>query len=194
MTYRQRMAIKKANKEKILRVCPNCPEESGIYFLLREEDGFKYAYIGQAVNLLSRLADHLSGFQHIDLSLKKHKLWSEDNPNGWVVHFLKFPKSELDEKEQFYIKKYATAGYQLRNATSGSQGEGKRGLDANKSPKGYYDGLAQGYKNARRDVAHWFKLHLDCKIKSSKPNKVQEKALDKFREFIDLEGENGDIR
>lgn len=184
MTYRQRIAIKNANKKKILEILPRCPERSGIYFFIREEDGFKYAYIGQAVNLLSRIADHLSGFQHIDLSIKKHKLWSKDNPTGWNVHYMEYPESELNEKEQFYIKRYANAGYQLRNATAGSQGEGKHGLDSNKQPKGYYDGLAQGYKNARRDVAHWFKLHLDYRIKSDKPNKVQEKAKAKFEEFI----------
>ena len=107
MNYRQLYAIKKANKERILKVCPNCPETSGIYFLLREEDGFKYAYIGQSVNILQRLADHLQGYQYIDLSIKKHGLWSEENQTGWVVHFLEFPKEQLDEKEQYYIKKYA---------------------------------------------------------------------------------------
>ena len=112
MNYKQIYAIKKANEERILKVCPNCPNTSGIYFLLREENGFKFGYIGQAKHLLSRLAQHLSGYQHIDLSIKKHGLWSEDNPNGYKVHFLRFPKSELDEKEQFYIKKY---GFMLNN-------------------------------------------------------------------------------
>ena len=107
MNYRQLYAIKKANKERILKVCPNCPETSGIYFLLREEDGFKYAYIGQSVNILQRLADHLQGYQYIDLSIKKHGLWSEENQTGWVIHFLVFPKDQLDEQEQYYIKKYA---------------------------------------------------------------------------------------
>ena len=79
MNYKQIYAIKKANEEKILKVCPDCPNTSGIYFLLREESGFKWAYIGKARNLLSRLAGHLNGYQHIDLSLKKHGLYSEDN-------------------------------------------------------------------------------------------------------------------
>jgi hypothetical protein len=44
--YRQIYAIKKKNKERIKAICPDCPNTSGIYFLLREEDGFKFAYIG----------------------------------------------------------------------------------------------------------------------------------------------------
>lgn len=190
MNYKQLYAIKKSNKEKILKVCPNCPETSGIYFLLREEDGFKFAYIGQSVNILQRLADHLQGYQYIDLSIKKHGLYSEDNPTGWNVHFLAFPKDQLDEQEQYYIKKYANAGYQLRNVTSGSQGQGKKGLDNAKPPKNYYDGLSQGYKNAQKFVSNLFEKHLDYKQKSDKPNKNQEKAMQKFKDFLEVENES----
>ena len=182
--YKQIWAIKKANKDRVLKTCGDCPDESGIYFLLREEDGFKYAYIGQAKRLLTRLADHLSGYQHIDLSIKKHGLWSEDNPNGYKIHFLRFPESELDEREQYFIKKYANVGYQLRNATSGSQGKGKKSLDNNKPPKNYYDGLEQGYKNAQKEVAHLFKLHLDFLPKKIPPTKLQERAMQKFIDFL----------
>lgn len=42
-----------------------------------------------------------------------------------------------------------------------------------------------GYLNARREVAHWFSLHLDVSMK--KPTKNAEKAYKKFMEFIDLE-------
>ena len=187
MNYKQLYAIKKANKGRILKVCPNCPEASGIYFLLREEDGFKFAYIGQSVNILQRLADHLQGYQYIDLSIKKHGLWSEENKTGWNIHFLVFPKDQLDEQEQYYIKKYANAGYQLRNVTSGSQGQGKKGLDNAKPPKNYYDGLAQGYKNAQKFVANLFEKHLDYRQKSDKPNKNQEKAMQKFKDFLEYE-------
>ena len=187
MNYKQLYASKKANKERILKVCPDCPEKSGIYFLLRKEDGFKFAYIGQSVNLLQRLADHLQGYQYIDLSIKKHGLWNVENPNGWKVHFLTVPKDQLDEQEQYYIKKYANAGYQLRNVTSGSQGQGKKGLDNAKPPKNYYDGLSQGYKNAQKFVANLFEKHLDYKQKSDKPNKNQEKAMAKFKDFLEYE-------
>ena len=188
MNYKQIYAIKKANEERILKVCPDCPNTSGIYFLLREEDGFKYAYIGQAVKLRERLASHLSGYQHIDLSIKKHGLWSEENPTGYRVHFLEFAENMLDEMEQKYIKQYANAGYQMRNSTSGSQGVGKKGLDNQKQPRTYYEGLNNGYERARKEVSHLFELHLDYTAKKQPPTKMQEKALIKFKDF--LEGEN----
>ena len=187
MNYKQIYAIKKANEERILKVCPNCPNTSGIYFLLREEDGFKYAYIGQAVRLRERLGSHLSGYQHIDLSIKKHGLWSEENPTGYKVHFLEFAENLLDEMEQKYIKQYANAGYQMRNATSGSQGVGKKGLDNARPSRGYYQGLEQGYKNAQKEVSHLFNLHLDYTTKKQPPTKLQEKALSKFKDFLEVD-------
>jgi hypothetical protein len=186
VNYKQLYAIKNANKKRILKVCPDCPEKSGIYFLLREEDGFKYAYIGQSVNILQRLADHLQGYQYIDLSIKKHGLWSEDNTTGWNVHFLVFPKDQLDEQEQYYIKKYANAGYQLRNVTSGSQGQGKKSLGNSKQPKTYTEGVVQGYKNAQKEIAHLFNLHLDYMSKKNPPTKLQEKAMAKFKNFLEV--------
>ena len=188
MNYKKIYAVKKANEERILKVCPNCPNTSGIYFLLREENGFKYAYIGQALRLRERLGSHLSGYQHIDLSIKRHGLWSEENPTGYKVHFLEFAENLLDEMEQKYIKQYANAGYQMRNSTAGSQGKGKHGLDNQKQPRTYYEGLNNGYERARKEIAHLFDLHLDYKTKSDKPNKNQQKALQKFKDF--LEGDN----
>ena len=79
---------------------------------------------------------------------------------------------------------YAQNGYQLRNKTSGSQGSGKRKIDEYRPQKGYRDGLNQGYKNASKEVSHLFDLHLDYKTKSDKPNKNQEKAIEKFKEFL----------
>ena len=188
MNYRQLYAIKKANKERILKVCPNCPERSGIYFLLREEGGFKFAYIGKAKTLLSRLADHLQGYtQHIDRSLKKHGLWSDENPTGWTINFLEFPESELNEKEQYYIKKYANAGYQLRNVTSGSQGQGKKGLGNAKQPKTYTEGVVQGEKNMAKRIKHLFDLHLDYVPKKNPPTKLQEKAMQKFKDILETD-------
>lgn len=184
MNYKQIKAIEKKNKERILKVCRTVPEASGIYFLTRAEDGFKYAYIGQAKNLLGRLAQHLSGYQHIDLSLKKHGLYHEGNVYGWMISYVTCPEDMLDSLEQTYIKKYANEGYQLRNKTSGSQGEGKRSLDNQKASKGYHDGLKQGYKNAQKYVANLFEKHLKYSQKSDKPNKNQEKAFEKFTDFL----------
>lgn len=184
VNYKQIKAIEKKNKERILKLQPTVPETSGIYVFLRAEGGFKYAYVGQAKHLLTRLAQHLTGYQHIDLSIKKHGLWSEENPNGWRLIWMAYPEGELDEAEQKYIKDYANAGFQLRNKTSGSQGKGKAGISENKPSKGYYDGLQQGYKNAQKFVANLFEKHLNYSQKSDKPNKNQEKALAKFEEFL----------
>ncbi|MBO5831577.1 MAG: GIY-YIG nuclease family protein [Alistipes sp.] len=187
-------AIEAENKKKILAVCPDCPDRSGIYFLLREENGFRFGYIGQAKRLLTRLASHLRGFQHIDLSLKKHGLYSADNPHGYRVHYLEFPISELDAMERHYERKYANAGYQLRNKTSGGQGEGKTGIAANKSSKGYYDGLERGKEKTQQWVADLFTRHLKVVPKNDPPTKNQLKALQRFTDFItpDTEGEQED--
>ena len=190
MNYRQMKAIyakKKENQDKILEACPNCPNTSGIYFLLREENGFRFGYIGKAKHLLERLGSHLAGYkQHIDRSLKKYGLWSEENPTGYKVHFLEFPEDVLNEKEQYYIQKYANAGYQLRNIESGGN-LGKTDIGERKPAKNYYDGLSQGYRNAQKFVASLFEKHLDYKQKSDKPNKNQEKAMAKFKDFLEYE-------
>lgn len=190
VNYKQIWAIKKANEQRILKVCPNCPNTSGIYFLLREEDGFKFAYIGQSVNILQRLADHLQGYQYIDLSIKKHGLWSEKNPTGYKVHYLEFPKELLDEKEQKYIRQYANAGYQLRNLTSGSQGQGKKGFENARQPKTYTEGVVQGEKNMAKQIKHLFDLHLDFVPKKNPPTKLQEKAIQKFKDILEIEDES----
>lgn len=187
---KQTKVIEHQNKKKLLEVNPKLDEKSGIYFLTRtDEDGFKYAYIGQAKHILTRLAQHLVGYQHIDLSLKKHKLYAEDNPFGWKVNFLHFSESQLNEKEQHYIKEYALNGYQLRNKTSGSQGTGKAQIDDYRPQKGYRDGLDQGRKNLARELNHIIDKHLVVSIKPEKANnKVSIKAFEKFREI--LSGDN----
>lgn len=184
LNYRQIKAIEKANKERILRTCPGVPETSGLYFLTREEGGFKFAYIGQAKHLLTRLAQHLKGYQHIDLSLKKHGLFSEDNKTGWRISFIECAETELDEQEQRHIKAYADNGYQLRNHTSGSQGKGKKAI-VDTQTKGYLEGLHNGYKKAQKEIAHLFDLHLTVGTKKTPPTKLQEKALEKFNIFIE---------
>ena len=181
-------AIEQENKKQLLKLNPKLNDKSGIYFLLREdENGFKYAYIGQAVHTLSRLASHLVGYeQHIDLSLRKHKLYDkEKNPYGWRVEFLNFPESQLDEKEQYYIKLYANKGYQLRNKTSGSQGEGKAQIDDYRPSKGYRDGLKQGKKNLARELSSIAEKHLIIRLKPEKEhNKVSQKQYEKFMSLI----------
>lgn len=183
---RQRYAIESKNRKRLLEVNPSLTDESGIYFLTRtDENGFRYAYIGQAVHILQRLAQHLVGYQHIDLSLKKHGLYADDNPHGWKIGFLNFPISELDKQEQHYIKAYADYGYQLRNKTSGSQGEGKAQIDEYRPQKGYRDGIKQGRKNLARELSSIAEKHLEIRLKPEKQgNKVSEKQYEKFITLI----------
>lgn len=187
--YKKVFSTKYKNESIIRKMCPKATHKSGIYVFYRQENGFKYAYVGLATkSVLSRLAEHLSGFdQHIDKSIRKHKLYSTNNQTGYKIDILCYcTPEECNEKEQYYIKKWANAGWQMRNKTSGSQGEGKAGIADNKESKGYRDGLKQGYNNARKEVAHWFDLHLDCTIKG-KSTKNKEKALEKFKNFINFD-------
>lgn len=191
MNIAQIKAIEAKNKQRILELCPNLRDVSAIYILTREENGFKYAYIGQAKHALTRLASHLNGYnQHIDLSLKKHGLYSPTNPTGWNLKVRYIDESKLDEKERELICLYAGMGYQLRNKTGGGQDGGKFGIDDNKPSKGYRDGLVQGYKNAVKELKHIVDLHLNVTTKSSKPNKVQEKALNKFFDILNGGNDN----
>lgn len=186
---RQRYAIEAKNRKRLLEVNHSLTDESGIYFLTRtDENGFRYAYIGQAVHILQRLAQHLVGYQHIDLSLKKHGLYADDNPYGWKIGFLNFPISELDKQEQYYIKAYADSGYQLRNKTSGSQGEGKAKIDEYRPTKGYRDGIRQGKINLARELSNIAEKHLRIGLREDKRgNKVSERQLEKFMELINAD-------
>lgn len=189
---RQAKAIEYQNKKKILAVNSKIDDESGIYFLTRiDEYGFNYAYVGQAKHILTRLAQHLVGYQHIDLSLKKHGLYSAENIYGWKIGFMHFPLSKLDEKEQHYIKQYAIAGYQLRNKTAGGQGEGKTQINDYRPTKGYRDGIVQGRKNLAKELSHIIDKHLIVTLKPEKQNnKVSQNALEKFNQLLDTEVQN----
>ena len=174
-------AIEQKNKERLLKVNPNLNNESGIYFLTRiDEDGIRFSYVGQAVHILSRLAQHLTGYQHIDLSLKKHKLYSEDNPYGWKIGFINFPVKELDEKERYYIKKYAQNGYQSRNKDTGG-GAGKSQIAEYRPARGYRDGIRQGRQSLAKELKHIIDTHLTVAIRPEKEkNKVSQRAFEKF--------------
>ena len=179
-------AIEKKNRERLLKMNPNLNDRSGIYFLTRtDENDISYFYIGQAVNIIQRMCGHLTGYQHIDNSIKKRGFFSEENPYGWKLNFINYPKSELDKMEQYWILEYTKKGYQCRyNKTAGGQGEGKEKINEFRPAKGYRDGIKQGYKNASKEISHLFDLHLDYKTKSDNPNKNQEKALHKLEEFL----------
>lgn len=180
-------AIEQENKKRLLEINPDLDEDSGIYFLTRiDENDIKYAYIGQAKHILTRLAQHLVGYQHIDLSIKRHKFYADDNPYGYNIGFLKFPESDLDEMEQFFIKKYANSGYQLRNKTAGGQCEGKTQIDEYRPQKGYRDGIKHGKKSLARELSHIIDTHLTVELRPEKAhNKVSQKAFEKFKGLLD---------
>ena len=181
-------AIEAENRKRWLKLNPNLNDNSGVYILRRvDEDGFKFGYAGQAKHILTRLCQHSTGHQqHIDLSLKKHGLYSENNPYGWTVSCENFSEANLDRAEQFYIKWLADQGYQLRNKTGGSQGAGKKQIDEYRPTKGYYDGLKQGKKSLARELSHIIDTHLQVSLKPEKQsNKVSIRAFEKFQSLID---------
>lgn len=181
-------AIEAENRKRWLKLNPNLNDNSGVYILRRvDEDGFKFGYAGQAKHILTRLCQHSAGHQqHIDLSLKKHGLYSENNPYGWTVICENFSEASLDRAEQFYIRWLADQGYQLRNKTGGSQGAGKKQIDEYRPVKGYYDGLKQGKKSLARELSHIIDTHLQVSLKPEKQsNKVSIRAFEKFQKLID---------
>ena len=190
MNYKQVLAKQKATRERIVKLCPSINDNSGIYSFTRtDENGIRYAYVGQAKHLLSRCAQHLLGYQHIDLSIKKHGLFSENNEYGYRLDFVNLPESELDDSEREYIQKYASLGFQLRNATLGGQDNGKEVIDS-KTPKGYHDGLKQGYENARKEIKELFSKYLMVSVKNEedtfkKDGTIKEIYQRKYNEFIE---------
>ena len=162
-------------------------DSSGIYILFRtDENDIKYFYCGQAKHILSRLAQHMSGYQHIDLSLKKRGLWSENNPYGWIVFFKNYQEKELDEKEQFWILEMTKRGYQCRyNKTAGGQGSGKEKINEFRPAKGYRDGIQQGRKAMARELSSIVEKHLTITLRAEKQgNKISERQFEKFKELL----------
>lgn len=189
INYKQVFAKKYKNEQIIKALCPSADNSPGIYLFYRQDEaGFKFGYIGQTTtSLLSRMAQHLSGYQHIDLSIKKHGLYSAKNPYGYKAQIVcHCPPNKCDELEMFYTKEMANRGYQMRNVTSGSQGVGKFNINDNRPAKGYYDGIKRGYYKAQVEVKKLFDKNLTYSI-SGKPNKLKERALQKFETFLKIE-------
>ena len=171
-------------KAQVKEVCPTAQDKSGIYIMKREENGFRFAYVGQSLNVLTRLAQHLDGYsQHIDLSIKKHGLKTYTNPNGWEMGVLYCPTYELNAKEQYYVKLYANSGFQMLNKTSGSQDGDKFGINQNKDNRGYREGVSDGEKKVVKRVKEFFDKYLDCVIKQPS-NKVKERKKKEFEELL----------
>ena len=184
--YRQIMAMRKAYENQIRKLCPDVTENSGIYLFWRiDSEDFKHAYIGQALHLCKRLVDHMCGYQYIDNSIRKHKLYDEEKtPYGYHIEILEeIPAEDLDERERYWIKYYADSGYQLKNKTLGGQDDKKAVLGEGKSPKGYREGLAQGRKNTQKEIKELFDKYLTYDIKG-KPGKIKQRKYDEFTAFL----------
>ena len=172
---RNRLATKYQNERKERRRYKNICDEYKILAGFINSDNNKGA--------LKRLKGLI---QHIDLSIKKHGWYTDDNLCGWKIGFMNCPESELDKKEQHYIKMYAKHGYQLRNKTAGGQGQGKTQIDAYRPAKGYRDGIAQGKKTLARELSHIIDKHLTVTLQDGKEyNKVSQKAMEKFNALLD---------
>lgn len=180
-------AIEQENRKRLLKLNPKLNDKSGIYFLTRtDENNISYFYIGQAVRITQRMCGHLVGYQHIDLSLKKRGFYSDDNPYGWKLNFINYPKSELDKMEQYWILEYTKKGYQCRyNKTAGGQGEGKEKINEFKPSRGYRDGLKQGEKNLARELSSIAEKHLKIEIREDKKNnKISQRQYEKFMDLL----------
>jgi hypothetical protein len=183
----KQLYAKKVEAEKILlKVCPKALHRSGIYFYLRDDTDGKYGYIGKAKDLCDRNIAHIMGYQqHIDISIKKRGFYSADNPSGWRLNVLYYPKEDLDRWERHWIALYKDSGFNLLNVESGGT-DGKEIIGERKPPKTYRDGLEQGRKSLARELKHIIDTHLEIKLRKE-DNKISQKALAKFWELLESE-------
>lgn len=189
VNYKKVFKDKADATKELLKVCPKAIHQSGIYFYLRDGMDGKYGYIGKAIDLCDRNVSHILGYsQHIDISIKKRGFYSIDNPSGWKLNVLYYPKSELDAWERYWIEQYINAGYQLYNIESGGT-DGKTIIGERKPPKSYREGLTQGRKSLAKELRHIIETH-EFTIEPKKHNKVTEKALNKFWELLGMENKD----
>lgn len=186
--FKKIKAIESGYKKLLKETYPGLTEDSGIYSFTRVDNdtGIKYAYVGQAKHLLSRLAQHLAGRQsHIDRSLYTRG-WGSSGE--WKLGWRYTDESALDEEERTFIRKAAEQGFQLYNKTSGGQDKGKSALGDSEGIGGYRKGKAAGEEKLRLKVKEYFDKYLDPVIKGA-PNKIKERKLEEFKNFI---GESND--
>lgn len=184
--YNKIYAILENYKKQIKNIYPEITEESGVYIYSRYdiEDCEIKVYIGQAKHLLTRLAGHMIGHDsHIDKSLKKWKLATDENPNGWYIAFQNVDLENLDKVETVLIENYRNdTNCECYNITDGGQGKGKTTQNGYTQRKGYRDGQEAGRIRLCKELKHIIDLHLD--ITPKKDNKSDNKALDKFFKIL----------
>lgn len=189
MDLKQRFAILNEKKKIIKSICPEITKESGIYCFYRvNEDNELCIYIGQAKCLLDRTSQHLlDSKQHIDKSLKKHKLCSKENPYGWKLKILKKCRiDELDYYEKEYINLYWGKNWKLYNVTGGGQFDKAEDIGERYEVKlkSYRNGKAIAYDKAREYVKTMFDKYLDYTIKG-KENKLKLRKFNEFKKFLE---------
>lgn len=192
MENKQRWTIQRKNESLIKQKFPSITTQSGIYEFYRQNEENEYCcYIGQAKNLLQRIAGHLMGYKkknatHIDKSLFVHKLYSENNPNGWKVRVLKIAKiEELDNLEKHFIGLSQLNGYKMYNITGGGQFDKAENINETYKVKlkTYANGKKIAYEQVRKEIAKLFEKNLIFSI-NGKETKNKLKAYKKFEEFL----------
>lgn len=183
MNYKQLYAIKRDLEKKVQTHNSKITHDSGIYAFERTVN---YVYVGQSKDLLNRTVSHLQGYeQHIDLSLKKHGIYSNQNPAGWRVDVLeKCEECDLDGAERRWIEYYNTSPVcELLNITDGGQGKGKADIGQRKAVKGYQDGKKAGRDKILKEINERL-VKGDIRLVIDKPNKIKEKHLAKLYEIL----------
>lgn len=180
-------AMKKVGESRIKKLCPDIENKSGIYVWYRPYYKF---YAGQSIKLLDRSIQHLTQYDHLGLSIKKHGLYDKvKNPYGWKMIYYYCDVSVLNEEERKTIENWAKNG-EPYNITSGGQDSGKYDINKRQESKGYRQGVEYGYKNAIRDVKEYFDKYLDFNYKRpqcyKKNNEIKEIFIKKFTDFKEL--------
>lgn len=198
MDYKQVLAIKARQRQRILAECPTMRNTSGIYvWERRNESGYLCWYVGQSVHLVDRSISHIQAHDHLGLSVYKHGL-SHEKDGGWQLKIITYcDQTELNDLETKYIAEYMALPNSISyNVTSGSQGVGKHDINETqrKPPKGYYDGKAWQLRHDRQELAKLFNGKLKVVI-DGKETAVKRRALEKFTAFITLDdGETGETK
>lgn len=191
MNYKQLYAIKRDLEKKVQAHNSKITHDSGIYAFERTVN---YVYVGQSKDLLNRTVSHLQGYeQHIDISLKKHGLYSEVNPDGWRIKILdKCDFDDLDGAERRWIEWYnSNPLYNVLNITDGGQGKGKADIGQRKAVKGYQDGKKAGRDKILKEINERL-VNGDIRLVIDKPNKTKEKHLAKLYEILGVDYDKTD--
>lgn len=110
-------------------------KSAGIYCMYFDKDPSSRYYIGQSVNLSSRMCSHvqqLKSNSHHNFLMQEYYNTTKETPEVYILEHT----DNLDEREQFWIKEF-NSFYQGFNLTEGGQGEGSS--SGYNSPHSLYD-------------------------------------------------------